>query len=435
MTASQASSKVFRAVVFCATVWTVATSIFLIDNNLFSQRDRFQESDFIMTFYVAGRLVLAGRSNELYPAPDANSFIDSPFDKAAHELLPHLPKTSTGAYMYTPLVAGFFAPLSLAGPNLSLFIWQVLSLLALAFSCRFMAQITGTKTSNAFFLSSLYAPVFLTLWAGQLGLAFGLAPLCAGYCLLLRQRPLAAGLVWSLLLLKPQYFLAAAFVALILAVVGRYRTMIGMSMGIAILFGLTALIFSPELAVHWLQSHRVSDSIFSGGRHGIPAHLITGLPANLMILFQPSARTALKWPLYAGSALLWLAGLCYGVKLARAKLDDAAWISLALVGGVLLCSLTLPHLLYYDLCVLIPAGALLLAKDGPAPRRKYFRAIGLAGWLAVSAFLPLLLAFSEHTILPLILELILLVLLLGFSRELRRFLSAAHPAPGLNPVR
>ncbi len=66
-----------------------------------------------MTFYVAGHLAATGRANELYPPSDARSFIDKPFDKAAHALLPQLPKASTGAYMYIPLIAGFFAPFSL----------------------------------------------------------------------------------------------------------------------------------------------------------------------------------------------------------------------------------------------------------------------------------------------------------------------------------
>ena len=408
MAANPPSSRLFRVLVFFATVFTVASWMFLIDTNLFSQRERFQESDFIMTFYVAGQLVLAGRSGDLYPAPEAKSFVNSPFDKAAHELLPHLPKASIGAYMYTPLVAGFFAPLSLAGPNYSLLIWQVLSVLALALSCWLLARITMQKSSDVSFLTSLFAPVFLTLWAGQLGLAFGLAPLCAGYFLLLRQWPLAAGFVWSLLLLKPQYFLAAAFVTLILAMCDRYRTLAGMTAGVLIMLGLTTVLFSPGLTLDWLQSHRVSDSIFSSGLHGIPAHLITGLPANLMILFPPEMRATLKWPLYAGAALLWLTGLWYGVRLARARLADSTWISLALVIGVLLCALTLPHLLYYDLCVLLPAGVLLLGKNGPLPDQRVSRLLGVSGWIVVSVFLPLLLAYSQQKMLPLILELFLL---------------------------
>lgn len=419
MAARPPSSRSFRALVFLATVLTVASWIFLIDNNLFSQRERFQESDFIMTFYVAGQLVLAGRSDELYPAPQADSFVNSPFDRAAHELLPHLPKESIGAYMYTPLVAGFFAPLSLAGANYSLLIWQVLSVLALVFSCWLLARVTWKKTSDVYFLTSLYAPVFLTLWAGQLGLGFGLAPLCAGYFLVLRQWPVAAGLVWSLLLFKPQYFLAAAFVALILALSGRYRTFAAMTLGVVIMFVLTSIFFSPGLTLHWVRSHRVSDSIFSSGLHGIPVHLITGLPANLMILFPPEARAALKWPLYAGAALFWLVGLWCGVKLARAKLADPTWISLALVLGVLLCALTLPHLLYYDLCVLLPAGVLLLGKNGPLPNDKAFRFIGVMGWIVVSTALPLLLAYNEQKMLPLILELFLLALLIAFLIRLK----------------
>jgi hypothetical protein len=180
--------------------------------------------------------------------------------------------------------------------------------------------------------------------------------------------------------------------------------------------------FSPELTAQWLQSHRVSDSIFSRGVHGIPTHLITGLPANLLILFPPSARAMLKWPLYAGSALLWLVGLWQGTKLARAKLDDPAWIALTLVIGASLCALTLPHLLYYDLCVLLPAGVLLLGKRGPVPRRTGFFALALIGWIVVSGFLPLLLTFNEQKVPPLILELVLFILFLGFLRELQSLL-------------
>ena len=420
MAESPPSSRLFRALVFVATVLTVASWIFLIDNNLFTQRERFQESDFIMTFYVAGQLVLSGRSDELYPAPQADSFVNSPFDKAAHELLPFLPRQSIAAYMYTPLVAGFFAPLSMAGANYSLLIWQVLSVLSLASCCWLLARVTKKKTSDVFFLTSLYAPVFLTLWAGQLGLGFGLAPLCAGYFLVLRQWQAAAGLVWSLLLFKPQYFLAAAFVALILALSGRYRAFAGMTLGVAVLMLLTSVFFSPELTLTWLRSHQVSDSIFSGGLHGIPAHLITGLPANLMVLFPPEARAALKWPLYAGAALLWLAGLWYGVKLARSQLADPARISLLFTLGVLLCAVTLPHLLYYDLCVLLPAGVLLLGKRGPLPADKTLHLIGVTGWVVVSAFLPLLLTFNEQRMLPLILELLLLVLLMALAIRLER---------------
>jgi hypothetical protein len=64
----------------------------------------------------------------------------------------------------------------------------------------------------------------------------------------------------------------------------------------------------------------------------------------------------------------------------------------------------------------MPAGALLLGKNGPLPAGQWFRRIGLAGWVVVSAFLPLLLIFTEQKLLPLILEVILLILLGAFLR-------------------
>ena len=86
------ASTPYRTGVFLATAFTLAVLIFLIDKNLFSQSEQFHESDFIMTFYVAGRLVGDGRASELYPEPSAKTFVNSRFDKAAHEYLPKLPK-------------------------------------------------------------------------------------------------------------------------------------------------------------------------------------------------------------------------------------------------------------------------------------------------------------------------------------------------------
>lgn len=404
------SATFHQAVVFLATAWTVAFWLFLLDSNLFSHRDTFQESDFIMTFYVAGDLVAHHRSADLYPQPDLQSFADTPFDKAAHALLPHLPKNSTGAYMYTPLVAAFFAPFSYVDPNLALFFWQALSVLALGLCCRMLSRTTGIKTSELFFLSFLFLPIFLTLWAGQLGLVFGLLPLCFGFMLLLRQMPLAAGLAWSLLILKPQFLLVGVFVAIVSALRQRYRALIGLVLGIAALIALTIAMFSLPVTLQWLASHRVSDAYFFAGKQGIPAHLLTGLPANILVLLPIDQRSGLKLPLYAAAAAMWLFGIWFCSRLSKLRLDESQQISSTLVIGLSLASLTSPHLLYYDLCLLLPAGALLIAKKGPFAGQKNFRFIAGAGWLIVSVFLPILLTFTEQKLLPLVLEVILLAL-------------------------
>lgn len=425
MVALRPPSRCYRLLILLATAWALASCILLLDSNLFSEREKFQESDFIMTFYVAGHLAASGRYNELYPSANARSFIDSPFDQAAHKLLPHLPSTTTGAYMYTPLVAGFFAPFHWLDPNSAMLVWQSFSILALAASALLLAPITRVKTSDVFFLSFLFAPVFLTLWAGQLGLAFGLLPLCLGYFLMLREKGLFAGMVWSLLLLKPQFFFPAAFVAIVCACTQRFRALIGMTLGVVALIFLTVGLFSWPTTLQWLSSHRVSDVYFFSGLQGIPSHLVTGLPANLIILFPVPARKIVKLPLYTAAAAAWLYGIWLCLRLKKVQPSAPCQISIALTIGVILASLTLPHLLYYDLCVLLPAGVLLVARDSPLGIPGA-HSIGITGWIAITFFFPLLLGFAYTTILPLILELIILLLFLALLMRLTEQVNAGH---------
>ena len=102
-----------------------------------------------------------------------------------------------------------------------------------------------------------------------------------------------------------------------------------------------------------------------------------------------------KLPLYAGAAAMWLFGFWFCSRFKKLQMAESAQISVTFVVGIVLSSLTLPHLLYYDLCILLPAGVLLLAKDGPLPKANGMRSIGVMGWLVVSGFLPLLLFFAK----------------------------------------
>jgi len=201
-----------------------------------------------------------------------------------------------------------------------------------------------------------------------------------------------------------------------------------MVLGFFGLLAVTVLAFSFPVTLQWLLSHRVSDAYFFTGLQGIPSHLVTGLPANLMILFPVHKRGALKLPVYVGAAAMWVFGLWFCVRFKKLQLDESARISLTFVIGLVLASVTLPHLLYYDLCVLLPAGVLLLAKNGPIARRSELRSIAVAGWIVVSGFLPLLLAFTNQKMLPLILELILLTLLGLLLKRLDLFQDSASRA-------
>src|SRR6266705_3774166 len=100
-----------RIFVFLGTVWALTFLLLMVDTNL-SDPNKFVGSDYVMTFYVAGHLVASGQASSLYPTPNHSSFAESPFNKAAHLLLPHFPEQSIEVFMYSPLVAWIFAPLS-----------------------------------------------------------------------------------------------------------------------------------------------------------------------------------------------------------------------------------------------------------------------------------------------------------------------------------
>jgi len=411
MTENRSSATAYRVLLFLATVWGLTQILFLVDAN-FSGAKQFQESDYVMTFYVAGHLAAAGKESQLYPARDATTFIDASFDKAAHALLDSLPAKTTAIYMYSPLVAWFFAPLSHLSPSWSLLVWQLLSLLALILSSKFLAQSMQINFLDSLFLSSLFGPIFITLWSGQLGLVFGLLPLSVGYVLFLRARPLAAGLVWSLLLLKPQYFPAVAFVALVVASCGNFRPALGMALGTLAIVGANLWLFSPALVHQWLASHRLSDTLFTHAEYGIPKHLITSLPADILLLLPAEARSAMKWPTYGTAMALWVIGLYYGWKINRGQWDQRAKISLTLAVGCILSSVVLPHLLYYDLCVLIPAGFLLATTNDVVPKAIAAKTITRLAWISISVYLPIFLLFKPHIGMALILEIILLISLI-----------------------
>jgi hypothetical protein len=426
MTERRFSVTPYRVVLFIATVFTITSIIFLVDSNLFSQRREFQESDYIMTFYVAGHLIVSGKASDLYPAAEATSFIDASFDKAAHTLLDSLPENTTAIYMYSPVVAWLFAPLSHLSPNLSLLAWQALSIVALTISCKLIAQSLEINFGESLFFCSLFGPIFITLWSGQLGLVLGLLPLSIGYILFLRGFPFVAGLIWSLLLLKPQYFPAVGFVALVVAICGNFRIALGIFFGTLGIVGANLLLFSPALVIQWLISHRLSDTIFTQAQYGIPTHLITSLPADLLLLLPPDIRSAMKWPAYFVSMLFWMVGVYVCRRFYGGPWETRTKFSLTVAIGCILSSIALPHLLYYDLCVLIPAGFMLATKNNVVPKTMAPRTIAVVAWVGISFYLPAFLFFTRHVGVALLLEIIILICLIWLVMQINRAINSPN---------
>jgi hypothetical protein len=405
-----------RILVFLGTVWSLAFTLLMVDTNLADPKN-FAESDYITTFYVAGYLMASDQAESLYPAPNDSSFTRSRFDEAAHQLIPSLPEQSTAIFAYAPLVAWIFGPLAKVSPNISLLFWQMISMLSLLLSAVVLSRASNERASDILFLSSLFLPVVTTLWSGQVSLVFGLLPLSVGYFWFKKDRPFLAGLVWSLLSLKPQFVFVPALVSFALILTGRFKCCIGFFVGVIALIGLTVVFVPMKLTASWLYSLHLRENLSYAGIYKIREYLVTSLPADILLQVPIELGARIKWPIYLGAATLWLAGAWRCKTLINSpSLTEFQKISLTLLLSLLLLPLTSPYLLYYDLCVFLPAGVILLGTGWPPSLS--LKSIALIGWLSISAYMLAFMTLPERFMQPLLLQFILLSLLYKLSKTL-----------------
>jgi hypothetical protein len=384
-----------------------AASILFVD---FANRRDMESSDYVSSFYVAGRLAAAGDFDRLYPQPDAVSFRESAFNEFAHQLLPGLEKRSITAFMYPPIVVWIFAPLSVLPPHISLLMWQVISVAALGLACVILSRTSEVGAQELFFLSCLLFPTFMTVLIGQAGIVFGLLPLSIGYWLLSRGSPAAAGFAWAALALKPQFLPAVFLMSMAYAATGRVRLIFGMILGLCGWLVLNYFLVPEGVFVAWLRSLHVSDAIFSGGDYRVPLHLLTSIPADLMMRFPSEARASLKPVLYGFSAALGLFALGQCRKILRSRLpEDLARLAVFTTSlGIL--PLASPHLLYYDLVTLLPMGLILLGKEWSEPPLQELRRSVVLSWSSIGAYLLVFSFVGRFSASSLILLVVLLAL-------------------------
>ncbi len=373
-------------------------------------------SDYLMTFHTAGWIAGHGQWDILYPQAGAGTFHGEPFDVKAHELLPFLPDYSVAEYMYMPASAFLFAPFAALPPNLSLFAFQLLSLACLFGSALLIPA--GVKVGRALTqgLSLLtFLPTFLTLWIGQVGLVFGLFPLSCGYHLLTKKQDFLAGLVFSLLALKPQMLVPAVFLIFLKLCRKQFSLACGMVSGLLGLACVNYILLGPKLLLSWFDCLKLSDRIYSDPAMGVPVRLATSLPRAILLSQPAEMRLTLKPYLYAGAVLLACLGLALVFFLARktSPLSEGEKLKSALILGCLALPCVVPHLFIYDLCVLAPAGFLVFAPVAEEGETfACLRPFLVLLWLAVTTYCMLLMSLPG-VVSPLVLCGIILLVYVG----------------------
>lgn len=365
-------------------------------------------SDYLMTFHTAGWIADHGQWSILYPQAGASTFAGEPFDLKAHEILPLLPNFSVAEYMYMPASAYLFAPLSRLAPSYSLFCFQLVSLLCVALSGWLCL---GRRVVASFLLSLAFLPTFLTLWIGQVGLVFGLLPLSLGFYFARQDRGFLAGLAWSFLALKPQMLIPAGYLLFLSLVQKKFSTILGFFTGAGVIGAINYALFGKQMLLAWLACLKLSDHIYSDPNFGVNVGMATSLPRAVLHLLPPESRDGAKLFVYAGAFLLACLGLIavYFVHRNNASADNKALslqkLRYALCIGCLALPCVVPHLFFYDLCVLLPVCFFALL-DADAAQRDVLRLPVLSLFLAVTAYCLSLFIISGVT--PLLLVSVML---------------------------
>lgn len=339
-----------------------------------------------MTFYLAGKLVLTGQANDMYPPLSATNLIDTPFNHYAHNILTALDPRSTAIYMYSPLTAMALAPFGALDPKWAMVAWQSLCALSLLVAALLMHRVTGRSAWSLFFASILFLPVFHTVLIGHLGIVMGILPLALAFFLLHKDKQFLSGLAFSLLLLKPQFLPAAMLICGALALTGRFAASLGLVSGAVALTALTYLVFGGDIIKAWLSSFRLSDTIFSDPRYNYPHYLVTSMPGAIVQSLPMAARSTAKLITYG---LAFFVGL-HALFMSRQLLIKHGGLknTLPILGviSLLVLPVVLPHFLSYDLCIMSLAGMFIFGQHWPSMDR-VLRTHALLGWLACNAYL------------------------------------------------
>jgi hypothetical protein len=310
--------------------------------------------------WVAGGEVLAGLPQEPYDV-QAHVAAQRAFFGAASDVY---------GWHYPPYFLALAALLALVPYGAALALWQLSTLPLYLASIRCILRRSGLSGRDVLVAGLAFPAVFINLTHGQNG--FLTAGLFAGALLCLEKRPWLAGMLFALLVYKPQFGLviplaliaggywrallagAASFVALTAASVAAFgvQTWIAFQQSL----GFTRQVVLEEGNIGWEKIQSVFSAVRMLGGSVTEAYVLQGI-------LSASVVGAIAW--------LWHSR-------ANTRLKHAALLSGAL--------LTTPYCLDYDMVLIGPAMALLVAHaldNGFAPfERTLLAAIWIAPLLA-----------------------------------------------------
>jgi alpha-1,2-mannosyltransferase len=353
---ARAYSLILLAFYAIAAIGWVALSDGLVDRN-----GKPIGTDF-SSFYAAGRMALEGHAAAVY-------------DMAAHyarEQQIFGAATPYYGWLYPPIFLLVAVPLALLPYAAALIVWQGASFaIYLVVIAAILAPLRRQREDNGT-IARLWLPVaaafpaaFINLGHGQNG--FLTAGLLGAALLSLPQRPWLSGILFGLLAYKPQFGL---LIPVALLVTGQWRAIIAASLTVIALMAITTLAFGTDIWWAFAASTETSRKL---------------LLEQGDVGFEKLQSVFAAIRLWGGSVSLayWVQGI-----VSLAAIGGVAWVWRAssdrnLKAALLMIATLLasPHALDYDLTILGPAMAFLVAACWPNGFRDFDISLLAMAWI------------------------------------------------------
>jgi alpha-1,2-mannosyltransferase len=312
------------------------------------------------SFYAAGSLALEGRAGDVY-------------DMAAHfarEQQLFGAATPYYGWLYPPIFLLIAAPLALLPYPLALLAWQAASfafyLMVIAAILREARRDSSVVARSWLLVAAAFPATFINLGHGQNG--FLTAALFGAALITLQPRPIASGVLFGLLAYKPQFGLLIPFALL---AGGQWRTIVAASVTVIALASLTTLAFGGD--IWWLFAASVETSrklLLEQGDVGFEK-----LQSVFAAIRMWGGGVSLAYTIQTAASLIAIGGVMWTWRLCADRDAKAA----LLIAATLLGS---PHVLDYDLTILAPAIAFLVAASHSNGFRDYDISLITMAWIA-----------------------------------------------------
>lgn len=334
---------------------------------------RFVFSD-VPEFFAAAKLVLNGQGAEVYRPEVIGDLQRQLFPQLGERIIP---------LFLPPIALPFLAPMGFI-PNESIFVvWLAILAVALVASFFVLVKTFQVSKTNALWIFAgvwMTGPVLESLRIGQLSPLL-LLVLVLALRALKANRALAAGLLFAVLLIKPQIIIA---VLIFLVGVGRWKEISWLFWFATIMLTSSLLFFGVEsYASYWeLLNHQYRDAWMQPEVCATVRGQLLRIPGVVATIANTVSVVVML--------VAWVGILALG----RAYRNSEKWLEVGLIGVIPLGLFVSPHLYNYDLILLLPVVVLLTRL-----KLTKFESLGWLSLLVVS-LVPLYILFYYGYMLP-----------------------------------